>query len=79
MTDSEYKSLVRSQVHDYKCRFTEPCHFRSRFRGYYECACLSDCGFGPEYDDCPFRKTNEQVKENGERYPFDSGYAEAHQ
>lgn len=79
MTDSAYKALQRAHPHSTECRFEEPCHFRIKWRNRTGCACLSDCGFRPDYDDCPFRKTDEEVQNNGQLFPFDPNYEEVHE
>ena len=78
MTESTYKSLQRAHPHSTECRFKEPCHFRIRWRSHFGCACLSDCGFRAEYEDCPFRLTDAEVERNAQEYPADPNYAEVH-
>lgn len=79
MTESSYKALQRAHPHSTECRFTEPCHFRVKWRGSARCNCLSDCGFRPEYDDCPFRLTEAQYEQNTQDFPFNRKYAEEQQ
>lgn len=78
MTESTYKSLQRAHPHSTECRFTQPCHFRVGTRRRSMCACLSDCGFRSDYEDCPFRLTDAEVEKNIQEYPFDTHYAEVH-
>lgn len=78
MTDSVYKALQRANPHSTECRFTKPCHFRGGYRNKATCNCLSDCGFRSDYEDCPFRRTDEEVEQNAQDYPFDTKYAEDH-
>jgi hypothetical protein len=78
MTESTYKALQRAHPHSTECRFTEPCHFRFGLRKRARCACLSDCGFRADYEDCPFRLTDAEVERNIQEFPIDPNYAEVH-
>lgn len=84
MKDSAYKALQRAHPHSHTCRFTKPCHFRMKLRNKRTglstslCTCLSDCGFRSEYEDCPFRLTDEEFSQRVKNHPFDTKYAEVH-